>query len=129
MEWGVESDNGGATSPTRRRGSPVISDLTLTFNYEKAVPKLVDKLLKGQVIPKLEIEFTTSFDGDNVTYLKYELTNVALTNYAIVGMAEHGPPTVALSNNFEEIKVTYTEFDDEGGPQGSVGYEYNVEKG
>jgi hypothetical protein len=33
------------------------------------------------------------------------------------------------SNNFEEIKVTYTEYDDTGSSKGNVETEYHVEKG
>jgi hypothetical protein len=36
---------------------------------------------------------------------------------------------VAFAHNFEEIKVTYTEYDDEGSSQGNIEYEYKVEKG
>ena len=45
------------------------------------------------------------------------------------GNDEAGPPTVVVGNNFEEIKVTYTEFDDEGSSKGNVEFEYKVEKG
>ncbi len=45
------------------------------------------------------------------------------------GNDEAGPPTVVVGSNFEEIKVTYTEFDDEGRPQGNVEYQWKVEEG
>jgi len=44
------------------------------------------------------------------------------------GNDEAGPPTVVMQNNFEEIKVTYTEFDDEGTSKGNVETEFKVEK-
>ena len=119
----------------RRRAGPVLRDMTLTLEYDKASPKLQEKCLKGEIIPKLEIEHTTS-PGDLVggkpqTYLKYELTNVLVTSFDInaSGNDEAGPPTVIMSNNFEEIKVTYTEFDRTGGDMGKVEYEWKVEEG
>jgi hypothetical protein len=42
---------------------------------------------------------------------------------------EEKKPTVTLANNFEEVKVTYTEYDDTGLSQGNVEYEWKVEEG
>jgi type VI secretion system Hcp family effector len=130
MEWAVERDSGPATGVSRRRGAPVIDDLVLTYEYDKSTPKLVEKLLKGEVIPKLEIELTATYgEGGRATYLRYELKNVLVTSYDINASADGGPPTVVIGNNFEEIKVTYTEYDDEGNSKGNVEYEWKVEKG
>lgn len=129
MQWAVESPTGPETGVSRRRGAPIIDDLVLTYNYDKSTPKLVEKLLKGEVIPKLEIELTSTYGGARATYLKYELKNVAITGYRINAAADGGPPTVVLANNFEEIKVTYTEYDNEGNKKGNVEYSWNVEKG
>ena len=65
------------------------------------------------------------------TYLKYELKNVMVTSCQAnaSGNDEAGPPTVVVGNNFEEIKVTYTEFDDAGSNKGNVETEFTVEKG
>jgi hypothetical protein len=53
-----------------------------------------------------------------------------ITSYQVNGSAdEAGPPTVVVGNNFEEIKVTYTEYDDTGSAQGNVETEFKVEKG
>jgi type VI secretion system secreted protein Hcp len=128
MEWGVDKSTGPITGPVRRVGSPAIEDLILTFEYDKSVPKLVDRLLKGFVTPTVEIEFTREYES-RATYLRYELTNVLLTGYEILGRAGEGPPRVAFANNFEEIKVTYTEYDDEGNSQGNIEYEYKIEAG
>ena len=129
MEWGATRDVGGTIGQSRRRGAAVIDDVLLTFEYEKSTPKLAEKLLKGQLIPKLEIEFTATIGGVRQTYLKYELKNVALTSYDFSGYADGGPPTVVVGNSFEEIKVTYTEYDDNGAKKGNVEYSYVVEKG
>jgi hypothetical protein len=45
------------------------------------------------------------------------------------GNDEAGPPTVVVGNNFEEIKTTYTEYDDTGSSKGNVETEFKVEKG
>ena len=85
----------------------------------------------GEVVPKLEIELTSTYGGARATYLKYELTNVMITSYQIStsGNDEAGPPTVVVGNNFEEIKVTYTEMDDSGSSKGNVETAHKVGKG
>ena len=105
--------------------------MTLTIEYEKASPKLQEQCLEGKVIPKLEIEQTSTYGGARATYLKYELKNVMVTSYQMnaSGNDEAGPPTVVVGNNFEEVKVTYTEMDQEGSSKGNVETEFKVEKG
>ena len=130
MDWGAVKPGGGATGQSRRRGAAVVQDVTLVMEYEKAAPKLAEKCLKGEVIPKLEIELTATYGGARATYLKYELKNVMITSYQTNASGnDEVPPTVAISNNFEEVKCTYTEYDDAGGSGGNVEFEFKVEKG
>ena len=131
IDWGAHKPGGGMTGQSRRRGAAVVEDVTMTVEYEKASPKLLEKCLKGEVIPKLEIEQTATYGGARATYLKYELKNVMVTAFQVnaSGNDEAGPPTVVVGNNFEEITVTYTEFDATGSSKGKVETEYAVEKG
>ena len=131
IDWGAHKPGGGMTGQSRRRGAAVVEDMTLTVEYEKSAPKLLEKCLKGEVIPKLELEQTATYGGSRATYLKYELKNVMVTSYQTnaSGNDEAGPPTVVVGNNFEEIKVTYTEFDEAGSSKGNVETEFSVEKG
>ena len=131
IDWGVHKPGGGVAGPTRRRGDALVEDLNLIIEYEKASPKLLEKCVKGAVIPKLEIEITATYGGARATYLKYELENVIISSYQMnaSGNDEAGPPTVLISNNFKEIKVTYSEFDDEGSNQGNVETSFKVGKG
>lgn len=131
IDWGAAKPGGGATGQSRRRGGAVVEDLVLTMEYEKASPKIQEKCLKGEVIPKLVIEQTATYGGARATYLNYELTNVMITSYQVSasGNDDAGPPTVVIGNNFEKIKVTYTEFDEAGGSKGNVEYEFDASKG
>lgn len=124
MEWGAQLPDSGSSG--RSSGTPAVDGFTLTFAYDKAAPKLAEKLLKGEVIPRLEVEFTTQFGEGSATYLRYELKNVSLTNYAVVGEAGKGSPHVAFVNSFEEIWVIYTEYEDDGTKVGAVQYQYKV---
>lgn len=126
IDWGASQPTAGASGMSRRRGGAEVEDMVITFQYEKAAPKLVERCLKGQVIPKLEIELVGVFGGSRATYLRYELKNVMITGYDISGEPS-SPVIVEVANNFEEFKVTYTEYDDEGSSQGNVEFEYKVE--
>lgn len=130
VDWGAHKPGGGATGQSRRRGAAVVEDMTVTMEYEKAAPKLQEKCLKGEIIKKLEVEMTATYGGSRATYLKYELKNVMITSYQTNASGnDEAPPTVVLGANFEEIKVTYTEYDDEGKSGGKVETTYKVEKG
>ncbi len=122
VDWGV-------TRSDEKKG-PSIGTFSLTMEYDKASPKILEAALKGEVIPKLELDLTATYGDARATYLKYELTNVMVTSYQTnaSGNDEAGPPTVVVGNNFEEIKVTYTEFDDTGSSKGNVETEYKISK-
>jgi len=131
VDWEAHKQGGGATGQSRRRGGAVVEDMTLTMEFEKSSPILIGKMLSGEVIPKLEIELTATYGGSRATYLTYELTNVMITSFQISasGNDAAGPPTIVIRNNFEEIKVTYTEFDEAGSSKGNTEAEYKVGKG
>jgi len=146
VDWGMHKDKAKKKKPAKN----VIDDFQITAEYDKSTPKLLEAALTGKVIPKLEIELTkigiiecpvppdpseppcVPREGQ-VTYLKYVLINVRVTSYDVnvSGGADEItlPPTVVLSNNFEEIKVTYTEYDDEGKNKGNVETEHKIGKG
>jgi len=128
IDWGTMHKE---SAKKNRAATNVIQDMVITMDFEKASVKLLEASFFGKVIPKLEIEQTANFGGARATYLKYELTNVQVTAFDVnaSGNDEAGPPTVVVGNNFEEIKVTYTEFDDTGGVKGNAETTWKVEKG
>ncbi len=130
IDWGANKPGGGATGQSRRRGGAVVEDFAITFEYEKASPKLLEAAATGKVFPKVEIELSSTYGGARATYLKYELTNVQISSYNVSGSTgDDAPPTVTVGNNFEEIKVTYTEYDDTGSTKGNAETTWKVEKG
>ena len=130
IDWGSHKPGGGATGQSRRRGGVIVEDMRLTMEYEKSTIKLLEKLNMGEVIPKLEIEQTANYGGSRATYLKYELTNVQVTAFDVNASGnDESPPTVTIANNFEEYKVTYTEYDSEGNKGGNAETTWKVEKG
>jgi type VI secretion system secreted protein Hcp len=122
---------GSGTGATRRRGDVVLEDIVVVKELDKSSPKLAEAICRGKVYPKVEIHLTASYgDAGRVTYLAYELTNVLLTSYSVGGSGQaEEVPTEEVSLNFEEIKVTYTEYDNEGKSKGNVEYSWKVEEG
>ncbi len=101
----------------------VVDSMVITMDFEKASVSLLKASSQGTVIPKLEIEQTANYGGARATYLKYELKNVLVTSFDVNASGnDESPPTVVIGNNFEEIKVTYTEFDDKGNPIGTTSF-------
>lgn len=151
----ISKPDSGATGATRRVGDVFLEDIVIVKQVDKASPKLAEAICKGQVFPKVEIHLTGPSEGSTCqgTFYAYELTNVMITNYEVSGsnplayaliapapdttMPSSGPfivqavdaPLEALSLNFEEIKVTYTECDSSGQSKGNVEYSWKVEEG
>ena len=125
---GQHSPDAGGTGESRRRGAAIVEDVTLSKELDKASPKIAEAVLKGKVFPKVEIEVTSTYGEEQLTYYRYELTNVLVTSYNISG-GDGSVPTEDFSLNFEEIKVTYTEREADGSKKGNVEYEWKVEEG
>ena len=127
FDWAAT--NGESDGSSRRRSVPDIDNFNIVLVYEKAAVKLQEGLLRGKVFPQLTVELTATYGGARTTYLAYELTNVMVTSYQInaSGSEDDGPPIVAVANSFEEIKVTYTEYDPAGTSLGNVVSEYRFE--
>ena len=61
--------------------------------------------------------------------MKYELKNVQVTAFDVNASGnDESPPTVTIANNFEEYKVTYTEYDSEGNKKGNTETAWKVRK-
>ena len=125
---GQSLPDGGVVGPTRQRGNVVFEDIVVVKELDKASPKLAEAVCQGKVFPKVEIHLTRSYAG-LVTYYAYELKNVLIVGYRIggSGYSEH-VPTEKITLSFEEIKATYTEFDEGGRAKGNVEYTWRLEE-
>jgi type VI protein secretion system component Hcp len=62
--------------------------------------------------------------------LRYELKNVRAVSFQVNASGnDEFRPTEEVAFNFEEIKVTHTEYDESGSPKGKTEYSWKVEKG
>jgi type VI secretion system Hcp family effector len=122
---------GSTTGPVRRRGDVIVDDIRVEKELDKASPKIAEACLKGKVFPKVEIDLTNHYtDAGNVVYYRIELVNVVVTSYTIWSEdVENEYPTETITLTFEEVKVTYTETDDDGSSKGNTEYEWKVDEG
>ncbi len=127
----MHKPGGGATGATRRSGDVIMEDLSVTKELDKASPKIAEAVCTGQVVPKVEIDLTASTTGEGrVSYYKYELKNVAVTSYNISGSGQSDDvPMEDMALNYEEIKVSYNECDNQGKSKGTVEMTWKVEEG
>ncbi|UCH89095.1 MAG: type VI secretion system tube protein Hcp [Thermoplasmata archaeon] len=117
------------TGSSRRRGDVIMDDVKCTKELDKASPKIAEDMCKGKVHPKVEIHLQATFtDAGRVTYYRYDFTNVLITSYTIGNDPNKQYPTEEIKFNFEKIKVTYSETDENGKVLGTVEYSWDVEK-
>lgn len=115
------------------RSSTTFGDIVLVKEVDASTPKLQESIATGKYIPSVIIDFTRNVGTERPTevpYLQYELKQVQITSYSFSGATQSDTvPTEQISLNFEEIKVTYTQYDEQGKKKGNIEYSWKVEKG
>jgi len=127
VDWGVSAAvvKGGGS----RSGKPEFTDLSWTQTIDKSVPPLFSNISSGKTIPKVTVDFTTTFgDGGRVTYFQMVFDDVLLTQ---LHLGSSGDAIAELSGAFAYSKVgmTYTEYDVSGKKKGTAFAEYDLESG
>jgi len=124
----VAPPGSAGTSATRRRGDVHLDDITVSKSADAASPKIAEAVCLGKVFPKVEIELTASYTGEQ-TYYRYELKNVMVTSYS-VNAGGSDRPVENFTLNFEEVKVHYDEVGMRSkGKGGNAETTWKVEKG
>ncbi len=109
------------TGPTagQAAGRAVPKTIVVTKLLDKAGPKLGEAAGQNAHQKKVWIDVTRG----NKTVYAYELTDVMVTEYEVSGATgAQGFPTEEITFSFNEMKVTYTEYDAGGAPKGTVTY-------
>ena len=122
---------GGGTGVGRVGGKMHVDDINVGIVTDKALPKLLEAAVKGQVFKKVEVHGTATYGnaGEQV-YLAMELENVQITNYQL-GVLDNDAATddMSMSLNFEKYKSTFTAYTKDGKSDGKVEHEWKVEEG
>jgi type VI secretion system Hcp family effector len=103
-------------------------DLVIVKPVDKASPKIVDRALRASVTPRVEIEWVRTTGQALEPFYRYELRNALIKEYTSKGLGESEDPAERvmeqISLDFEEITVTYWEYDEDGNPLGAVEYSW-----
>ena len=129
ISWGVFRPKEGDSGSTRTRSTAVFEDLIVIKELDKSSPKLMEACANGRVFPEIVISLKKDSGEAHLDYLVITLTNVMVTSYDINGSSQSGVPSSSAGFNYEELKVTYTEFDDTGTSKGNVEVTWKVEEG
>ena len=133
IDWGVSKKPTKRDGQFKEKGPALVQDMQFTYAYEKSSPKLLEALASGKHFEIVELELTKEVPGTricagddgsipalcNVTYLRYEMEKARIVSYQTGGSAGD-IPTENISLNFDKIKVTYTEFNSAGEPEGET---------
>ncbi len=106
------------TGAVRRRAAVALQDLVVTKSIDKSSPKLMEICAKGQVIPKLELELTSS---NNRVYYKVTLNNVRVSS---ISTNTNCNPNCTLVEEvaFNYAKITW-EYHDSSGQRTVASYD------
>src|SRR5436190_4359593 len=73
----------GASGAAREGTAPSISEIAITKHLDASSTKLYNDALAGDGDTKVTIKMTTTTKNKTETYLTYELTDCAVSSYAV----------------------------------------------
>jgi len=130
FQYGISKPSSGAGGMSRSRSYVTTYDVTITKQFDKSSPKLMEALTAGSMFNTVQLEFTRIYpDGGDAVYLRYEFRDVQITSYRVSMSSEDSAPLEEISFNYGKITVTYTEIDETGEPKGNVEWSYTVARG
>ncbi|WP_420155897.1 type VI secretion system tube protein Hcp [Siphonobacter sp.] len=114
IQYGISSEASFIKGTGASVGKAVFSALTLTKFYDVSSVALVDKMVTGVAIPKIEINF---YDRDNRVSYRIQLEDVFVTSYetSSTGTCDHGCPDLQESISLVFRKYTIFEANAQGG--------------
>ena len=101
-----------------------IDSTSMSQAVNKASPILMLNCATDSPVPTSYVEYTKDIQGRQQTYLKWEMKNVRISSYQFGGsstaVGNDLVPIDQVSLNFEEVKMTYIPFDENGEPMEPV---------
>ena len=88
-------------------GKVSLSELTVTFPYDKTSPVLFSKLCSGARIDFLKLACRTKLGTVSVDFLVYEFTDVLVSSQSVSGASGDSKPSQSVSFFYTRIKQTY----------------------
>jgi len=128
----IEFTDISQAGPERLRELPEFQQLAIIKPLDKASVKIAERTLRGVPTDLVEIEWVLSFESGLKPYYTYELQNVRIVEYDSKGIGTadgeinaDGRIYEEILLDFEEIKVTYREYDSDGNFLGATEYSWS----
>ncbi|MDA8050407.1 MAG: type VI secretion system tube protein Hcp [Rhodospirillales bacterium] len=124
FQWGVGRGISSpmGTSEDREASHPSVSEITVTKEMDVATNKLLEDALGGAMNTKVEIAYVTTGKNEVKEFLRYILTNTAVSGYSVSSGGDR--PSESLSLNFTKVEIKYTALNvDESGNPASTTYD------
>lgn len=115
----LEANQTGLTT-IRRASEPTGKKITIMKRIDQTSPKIMEALIRGNRIPKVEIEIATS---TNKVIYRYELENVAVIKHIVMGN-ESDLPAEEITISFEKQKIRYSMYGQDGRSRGNIETEF-----
>ncbi|MFX1516672.1 MAG: Hcp family type VI secretion system effector [Promethearchaeota archaeon] len=109
-----------SVSAVRTSGTPQLAPLRITKMVDKSSPYLYDRCSKGTVIPYVYLDCCKDFGGQLKVFYRIELTNAGIISVQDFGITAGDIPTETVSFSYDQIKLIYTEYDEQGSSKGNV---------
>jgi type VI secretion system secreted protein Hcp len=93
----------------RENSEPSFSEITITKPMDVASVDLFQQGAFGKLDKKVNLDFTTTAQGQTTTFLKIKLKGVGISHFSHSSAGDN--PTESLSLNFTKITYTYIGMD------------------
>lgn len=108
-----------------QQGKAEIEPITFSKLVDKSTPQLLQKLTRGDHIPKVIIKVRAQVQGDNVVTRELTLSDALLISHAF-NCAE-GMENETFTVCFKQFKFDYTQYDNAGKSQGKTSASYTID--
>ena len=112
----------GAVDQQRTKGETTLGDCSISRQLDLSSPKIMLACAQGTFYTAVNLDFTTTMDGNSQNYLTFIFNNAVITSYSVSGNDTGMPlPSESMSINFTGVAMNYTTVDNNTGkPTGSV---------
>jgi type VI secretion system secreted protein Hcp len=126
--WGATNNSSFASGTGAGIGKGQIHDMHFTKFADKASLKLMERSVNGKAISSGKVTLLKQSGDTKIAYLKYELTNVVVTDFQVSASGNGELPTETFTLHFVKVKSSYQPQGNEGDPAGNVDFGWNLQE-
>ncbi|MGO9684312.1 MAG: Hcp family type VI secretion system effector [Beijerinckiaceae bacterium] len=128
FSWGASNNSSFSAGTGAGIGKGQIHDMHFTAFASKASLKLMERSVNGKAISSGTVTLLKQSGDTKIAYLKYELTNIVVTNFEMSASGNGELPTESFTLHFVKVKSSYQPQGNEGDPAGNVDFGWNLQE-